>query len=141
MSWRSGTSPSKPTDARTGIAPQYRPTGYTRYSTFQPTFLYELVFDLCCAGLLIWLGHHRRIRPPGLFALYVVGYSAFRIFEESLRVDSSQYFLGLRLNFYVASALTVAGLMWFYLSQRDRPARSAERPSVTSPTQETPQPH
>jgi len=90
---------------------------------------------------LIWLGHHRRIRPPGLFALYVVGYSAFRIFEESLRVDSSQHFLGLRLNFYVASALTVAGLMWFYLSQRDRPASPVERPSVTSRTQETPQPH
>ncbi len=43
----------------------------------------------------------------------MTGYSAFRIFEESLRVDPSEHFLGLRLNFYVASALTLFGLIWF----------------------------
>ena len=78
--------------------------------------------------MLIWLGHHTRIRPPGLFALYVTGYSAFRIFEESLRIDSSEHFLGLRLNFYVASILTLAGIIWFIASQRKRaePAGPAE---------------
>ena len=52
--------------------------------------------------MLVWLGHRRRIAPQGLFALYVAGYSGYRIFEESIRVDSSAYFLGLRLNFFVA---------------------------------------
>ena len=88
---------------------------------YHPTFLYELLFDLALAALLVWLGHHAKIRPPGLFALYVTGYSAFRIYEETLRIDSSQHFLGLRLNFYVASALTAAGLIWFVINQR-RPA-------------------
>ena len=78
------------------------PAGYGQYATFQPTFLYELIWDLALAAVLVWLGHHRRIRPPGLFALYVAGYSAFRIFEETLRIDSSEHFLGLRLNFFVA---------------------------------------
>jgi prolipoprotein diacylglyceryl transferase len=55
------------------IAPQFRPAGYTRFATFQPTFLYELIFDLALAAALVWLGHHRTIRPPGLFALYVTG--------------------------------------------------------------------
>jgi prolipoprotein diacylglyceryl transferase len=95
------------------ISPAQRPPGYLRYTTFHPTFLYELIFDLALAAALVWLGHHRGIRPPGLFALYVTGYSAFRIFEESLRVDPSEHFLGLRLNFYVASALTLFGLIWF----------------------------
>jgi prolipoprotein diacylglyceryl transferase len=99
----------------------HRPLGYGAFSTFQPTFLYELVFDLLLAAALVWLGHHRKIRAPGLFALYVAGYSAFRIFEESLRIDSSQHFLGLRLNFYVATALTLAGLAWFVLIQRRAP--------------------
>ena len=63
------------------IAPQFRPAGYARYATFQPTFLYELIFDLALAAALVWLGHHRPVRPPGLFALYVTGYSAFRVFE------------------------------------------------------------
>jgi prolipoprotein diacylglyceryl transferase len=76
----------------------YRPPGYAAYSTFHPTFLYELIWDLALAAFLVWLGHHRSIKPPGLFALYVTGYSAFRIFEESLRVDPSEHFLGLRFN-------------------------------------------
>ena len=102
------------------ISPSHRPAGYGQYGTFQPTFLYELIFDLALAAALVWLGHHRAIRPPGLFALYVAGYSAFRIFEETLRIDSSEHFLGLRLNFYVAGALTLAGIAWFVRSQRKR---------------------
>jgi hypothetical protein len=102
---------------------QYRvaggiPTKYLNAATFQPTFLYELIFDFAWAAVLVWLGHHRRIKPPGLFALYVFGYSAYRIFEESLRIDSSVYFLGLRLNTYIASALALIGLFWFLRSQR-----------------------
>jgi prolipoprotein diacylglyceryl transferase len=98
-----------------------RPAGYKQFSTFQPTFLYELIFDLALAAALVWLGHRRGIRPPGLFALYVTGYSAFRIFEESLRIDSSQHFLGLRLNFYVAAVLTLVGVGWFVVTQRRAP--------------------
>src|SRR6201999_1023468 len=71
---------------------------------------------------LVWLGHHARIRPWSLFALYVAGYSGYRIFEETIRGDSSVYILGLRLNLVVAVALTVIGLVWFYLVQR-RPER------------------
>ena len=100
----------------------YRPPGYAAYHTFHPTFLYELIFDLGLAALLVWLGHHRSIKPPGLFALYVTGYSAFRIFEESLRVDPSEHFLGLRFNMYVATILAIAGAVWFWYTQRRRPA-------------------
>lgn len=93
--------------------------------------MYELIFDLAFAALLVWLGHHRYIRPPGLFALYVTGYSAFRIFEESLRVDPSEHFLGLRLNAYVASVLALAGVIWFLRTQRSRlrPRRMQHRVS------------
>ena len=113
------------------ISPAFRPAGYTQFATFHPTFLYEFIFDLLWAAVLVWLGHHRGIKPPGLFALYVAGYSAFRIFEESLRVDPSEHFLGLRLNMYVASVLTVVGIAWFVYSQRrGRPASEmvARRP-------------
>jgi prolipoprotein diacylglyceryltransferase len=101
------------------------------FSTFQPTFLYELIWDFALAALLIWLGHHRRVKAPGLFALYVAGYSAFRIFEEALRVDSSEHFLGLRLNTYVASALLLIGLIWFWRTQRrPGPVEAPDKPSA-----------
>jgi len=115
---------------------QYRATGGIpaqdlHFATFQPTFLYELIWDLALAAFLAWLGRRAAIRPWGLFALYVAGYSAFRIFEESLRIDSSEYFLGLRLNMYIAIIMTLAGLAWFAAVQR-RPARNGAVSPVTS---------
>jgi prolipoprotein diacylglyceryl transferase len=97
------------------IAPAHRPPGYLQYATFEPTFLYELIWNLLLAGFLAWLArrHRDRIRPPGIFALYVAGYSAFRIFEETQRIDYSNYFLGLRVNFFIACVLCAIGLLWF----------------------------
>jgi len=112
------------------ISPEHRPVGYLAYPTFQPTFLYELIWDLALAGALVWLIRHRRIRAPGIFALYVAGYSAFRIFEELLRVDPAHHILGERLNFWVACLLALAGAAWFVRIQRggrDAPAPPARR--------------
>jgi prolipoprotein diacylglyceryl transferase len=100
------------------IDPAHRPDAYATYTTFHPTFLYELIWNLLLAATLIWLGRRYRIRPPGLFALYVAGYSGFRMFEELLRTDPAHHILGLRLNFFVATALFVSGLAWFAYSQR-----------------------
>jgi prolipoprotein diacylglyceryl transferase len=100
------------------VPPGYRPPGYELFATFQPTFLYELIWDLGLAAFLVWLGHHAKIKNWSLFALYVAGYSAFRIFEESVRIDSSEHFLGLRLNMYIAILGTAGGLAWFALAQR-----------------------
>ncbi|MBV9537257.1 MAG: prolipoprotein diacylglyceryl transferase [Solirubrobacterales bacterium] len=97
------------------ISPAHRPPGYLQYATFEPTFLYELVWNLLLAGFLAWLvrRHRESVRPPGIFALYVAGYSAMRIFEETQRIDYSNYFLGLRVNFFIACILCAIGLLWF----------------------------
>ncbi len=104
------------------------PAADLRYSTFQPSFLYELIFDLTWAAVLVWLGHHRQIRPQGLLALYVAGYSGYRIFEETIRIDSSAYFLGMRLNFFVAVVMTAVGLVWFTVVQRRGAGQAAQAP-------------
>jgi prolipoprotein diacylglyceryl transferase len=100
------------------IDPAHRPTGYERYATFHPTFLYEIVWNLLLAAALVWLGRRGRVRAPGIFALYVTGYSLGRIGEELLRVDPSHHVLGLRLNFFVAAVITIAGAAWFIQTQR-----------------------
>ena len=94
------------------------PAKYAHFTTFEPMFLYELIFDLLWALFLIVRGRKRRVRPPGLFALYVAGYSGFRIWEETIRIDPSHYLWGLRINLYVASLLTLLGLIWFVWIQR-----------------------
>jgi prolipoprotein diacylglyceryl transferase len=129
----------KPTHLPWGleISLAHRPAGYAHFSTFQPTFLYELIFDLALAAALVWLGHHRGIRAPGLFALYVTGYSAFRIFEESLRIDSSEHFLGLRLNTYIATILAITGIVWFIRSQRRKVDATPAEPAESVPSNVT----
>jgi prolipoprotein diacylglyceryl transferase len=117
------------------ISPAHRPTGYLGYATFQPTFLYELIWDLALAATLVWVIRHKRIRAPGIFALYVAGYSAFRIFEELLRVDPAHHILGERLNFWVASLLAVIGLAWFARTQRggaDPPTQDPQPVAATT---------
>jgi prolipoprotein diacylglyceryl transferase len=118
------------------VPPDYRPAGFTQFATFQPTFLYELIWDLALAAFLVWLGHHAKIKNWSLFALYVAGYSAFRIFEESVRIDSSEHFLGLRLNMYIAILGTVGGLAWFVLAQRRANRESVVK--VPRPAPDTP---
>jgi prolipoprotein diacylglyceryl transferase len=120
----------------------HRPPGFAQYATFQPTFLYEMIWDLSFAGFLIWLGYRHRIRPPGLFALYVAGYSGFRIFEETLRIDYSNHILGLRLNFFVAALLCLAALAWFVAIQRGSrwawPGNRATTAGARAPRAEAP---
>jgi prolipoprotein diacylglyceryl transferase len=119
----------KPTSLPWGlkIDPDNRPLGYERYSTFHPTFLYEIAWDLTLAAVLVWLGRRFRIRPPGIFALYVAGYSFFRMWIELLRIDEAHHILGMRLNFWVALLVFLAASTWFAWSQRwlRRPLRPA----------------
>jgi prolipoprotein diacylglyceryl transferase len=100
------------------IDPAHRPPGYERFATYQPTFLYEIIWNLLLAGVLAWLVRRHRVRAPGVFALYVAGYSGFRLFEENLRIDYSVHILGMRLNFWIALIGTLAGLTWFVAIQR-----------------------
>jgi len=115
------------------IESAHRPARYLAYSTFHPTFLYELIWDLSLAAVLSWVVLRGKVRPPGVFALYVTGYSAFRIFEESLRVDPSHYILGERLNFWVACIVALAGATWFVFTQRHGRDAGAEPGAAAQP--------
>jgi prolipoprotein diacylglyceryl transferase len=114
----------KPTDLPWAleIDPEHRPVQYAFDPTFHPTFLYEALYSLIGVGLLIWIGSRFRIKPPGLFALYVAYYTFGRTFEELLRVDPSHEFFGLRLNAYVSIVLFVVSVAFFVWWQflRDR---------------------
>jgi len=132
----------KPTDLPWGleIDPEHRPAGYFDSRTFHPTFLYELIYDLLAAVLLIWIGRRFRIRPPALFALYVSLYCFGRFFEELLRIDPAHEFAGLRLNAWVSIVLFVCSSVFFVWWQflrgrRRRRGREAppKRPTMAVP--------
>jgi prolipoprotein diacylglyceryl transferase len=91
---------------------------YAGYTTFHPTFLYELIWDFVGVVVLIYVGKRFRIKPPGLFALYVAWYCFGRFFEELLRIDPAHHIAGLRLNAWVSAILFVCAVVYFVLHQR-----------------------
>jgi prolipoprotein diacylglyceryl transferase len=134
----------KPTDLPWGleIDAVNRPIRYIEAATFHPTFLYEALWALAAAGFLVLLERRRRIRPPGLFALYVALYCAGRVWVELLRVDPAHEIAGVRLNVWVAVLGLVGGVIWFVLSQRGaggettgrgRPRQEPDRPTMAVP--------
>lgn len=103
------------------IEAKNRPVGYEEFATFHPTFLYELLWCLIIAFLLIKLpGFLNSIsRNPGdIFALYIAGYTAGRFWIEALRIDEANYILGLRLNIWVSIIVFASAVIYLYRSKR-----------------------
>jgi prolipoprotein diacylglyceryltransferase len=80
--------------------------------------------------VLILIGNRFRIRPPGLFALYVSFYTLGRTLEELLRVDPSHHLWGERLNFWVSIVVFLVSTGFFVYWQFIRKEGSGSRPSV-----------
>jgi prolipoprotein diacylglyceryl transferase len=91
--------------------------------TFHPTFLYESIWNLAAAGVLIWADRRFRLGHGRVFALYMMLYTAGRAWNEALRIDPAEHVLGLRLNVWTSILVFAAGLIWFVLSARMRPGR------------------
>ena len=91
--------------------------------TFHPTFLYELLWNLAAAALIIWADRRFRLGHGRGFALYVATYCLGRFWIELMRVDPAETLFGVRINVFTAGVLFVAAVIGF-LSQRGRPRES-----------------
>lgn len=89
-----------------------RPIGYLKFESFHPTFLYEAIWCLLIAALLIWLTP--KLKAGQSFAIYVALYCVGRFAIESLRIDDANTILGLRVNLWTALVVGVlAGVAAF----------------------------
>ena len=77
---------------------------------------------------LLWVDRRFKLRRPALFALYVAVYCVFRTYEETLRIDPSNHFLGQRINFWVSLVLLVSSLSFFYWWQFRRDETRPPKP-------------
>jgi prolipoprotein diacylglyceryl transferase len=112
-----------------GILPKYQSSGQFGY--YQPTFLYEFVWDLLGVAVLLWIDRRFTLRRPALFALYVTWYTTFRTFEEVLRIDPSNYFLHMRVNFWVSLGVWILSVAFFVWWQFIRdPSAAAHTPKA-----------
>jgi prolipoprotein diacylglyceryl transferase len=102
--------------------------GKANADLYHPTFLYEFVWDVLGVLFLLWVDRRFRLRRPALFALYVVVYTAFRTFEETLRIDPSSHIGGQRVNFWVSLGCFVVSLAFFVWWQFVRKPSEDARP-------------
>ena len=79
---------------------------------YHPTFLYELLWNLGVALLVVVADRKYRLGGGRVFALYLAGYAVGRIWIEALRIDDATMFFGLRLNDYVMGVVLLGALVF-----------------------------
>lgn len=119
----------RPTELPWGlrIDPVNRPAGLADVATYHPTFLYEALWNLALAGLLVWVERRWHPRPGRLFGGYVAGYAAGRLLVESFRIDPATTVAGLRINIWVSGLVLATTLAVLAVTSRRRADDSTER--------------
>ena len=113
------------------------PPGVT---TFQPTFLYESLWDLACVALVILADRHLAIRKGYLFFVYAALYTIGRFVTEHLRVDEAHRYLGLRLNDWTSIIVFAAAVAVLATRGRAHAGTPTTRSPVTTTADQPPQP-
>jgi prolipoprotein diacylglyceryl transferase len=94
-----------------------RPGAIAGVETYHPTFLYESLWDLALAGVLVLLARRFTLRHGRLLALYVAGYTLGRFWIEGLRVDPAHHILGLRLNQWTSVVIFILAVAYFWFAR------------------------
>lgn len=117
----------QPTDLPWGleIDDRHLEPGFSSGTLFHPTFLYELLWCLAGAALLVVLEKKFDFRRGQTFWAYVMIYTAGRVWIENLRIDDAQTIAGLRLNVWTSIAVFVIAAILFVWRRRGA-AQSAE---------------
>lgn len=118
------------------------PVGLPEGTLFHPTFLYEMIWNTVGIVFLLTMERSFRIEmrrvlgvrvpvPIGadqprlqwgkVWALYMIWYGVGRMWFESIRIDPSEVFLGIRANVWGAFALVVAGVVLYLVQRRRHP--------------------
>jgi prolipoprotein diacylglyceryl transferase len=80
---------------------------------YHPTFLYEALWNVGVAVLVLVLDRKLRLGRGRAFALYVMGYTAGRFWIELMRTDEATHILGVRINVWTAALVFLGALIYF----------------------------
>ncbi len=98
---------------------------------YHPTFLYELLWNLGVAGVVIWADRRFKLGGGRAFALYVALYATGRIWIEALRIDDANTLFGLRLNVVVMGVILIGAVVYLVLRRgagREQQVEPAAQP-------------
>ncbi len=100
------------------------------FPTFHPTFLYEMLWNLALSVVLLRVDAKKLLPRGRLIAIYLLGYGIGRLWIETIKIDSVNKILGLRINIWMSGALIIAGLatiFWPGGEKQDQQASESTR--------------
>jgi prolipoprotein diacylglyceryl transferase len=99
---------------------------HTPIAVVQPTFLYELIWNLLVAALVVVVDRRLRLGRGRAFALYVAGYTFGRFWIELLRSDpATTVFGGIRINVVTSVVVFLGAVAYLVLIKGPREDLSA----------------
>ena len=114
------------------------PAGLPAGTLFQPTFLFEVIWNITGVLVILYLSKKFSLQWGKTLSVYLIWYGLGRSFFESIRIDPSLIFLGVRTNVWAAFAAILVGVIIFVIQSRRHPGLE---PSAYVPGREwTPRP-
>lgn len=86
----------------------------------QPTFLYELLWNVLVSVILIYIDRRYAIGHGRLFASYVALYCVGRFWVELLRDDTATHIAGIRINSFTSTFVFIGAVVYIVLAPKGR---------------------
>ncbi|MDH6536689.1 prolipoprotein diacylglyceryl transferase [Aurantimicrobium minutum] len=99
------------------------PAGLPDGTLFHPMFLYEILWNLLGAFVIIVLERKLYLRWGKAFGVYLIWYGIGRSVFETYRLDSSETFLSIRTNVWAALLAIVVGVLIILIQNRRHPGK------------------
>ena len=86
-----------------------------------PTFLYELLWNIGVAILVVWADRRFKLGHGRAFGLYVAAYTAGRFWIELMRNDEATHVFGVRINVFTAGIVFIGAVIYIILARKRGP--------------------
>lgn len=115
------------------------PAGFESGTLFHPTFLYELLWCLAAAALILFLDKKFSFKRGQIFWMYVAFYTLGRVWIESVRIDAAETVLGLRLNVWTSIVVFALAVVGYIVAGRRNDSVNEQVEPETSASEEAEQ--
>lgn len=99
--------------------------------TFHPIFLYECIWLVLLAVVLIVVDRRFSLRPGQILGLYVAGYPLGRVILELMRTDEATIILGQRINVWTSIIVFLIGVAIMIWAGRRSPTPVSDHKTGT----------
>lgn len=99
------------------------PVGLPEGTLFHPMFLYEILWNLFGAFVILALERKFYLRWGKAFGVYLIWYGIGRSVFETYRLDSSETFFSIRTNVWAALLAIVVGVLIILIQNRRHPGK------------------